>query len=123
MTLNTNFAGIAQRTARLEGSERGLDGMVGLVLVVAGTMIGALSLNELQLFAASSAPRDSFASEGIQAGLGIAVVGAGLTWLIAVLIYLLRIATGRRSWTAPLWGTIFMTVFLVAGFAVMNGVL
>lgn len=123
MTLNTNFAGVAVRSRRLDGSDRGLDGIVGLILVVAGTMIGVLSLNQLELFAASVDPRDSFASGGVQAGFGIAVAGSALTWLIATLTYLIRIAVGRRSWTPPLWGTIFMTVFLVAGFAVMNGVL
>ncbi len=123
MTLNTNFAGVAVRSRRLDGSDRGLDAIVGLILIVAGTMIGVLSLNQLQLFAASVDPRDAFASGGVEAGFVIAVVGSALTWLIATLTYLVRIAVGRRSWTPPLWGTVIMTVFLVAGFAVMNGVL
>ena len=123
MTLNTNFAGVAVRSRRLDGSDRGLDAIVGLILVVAGTMIGVMSLNQLQFFAASVDPRDAFASGGVEAGFVIAVVGSALTWLIATLTYLIRIAVGRRSWTPPLWGTVIMTVFLVAGFAVMNGVL
>jgi len=123
VTLNTNFAGVTARSRRLDGSDRGLDAIVGLILVVAGTMIGALSLNQLQLFAASVDPRDLFASGGVEAGLVIAVVGSALTWLIATLTYLVRIAVGRRSWTPPLWGTIIMSTFLVSGFAVMNGVL
>jgi len=86
-------------------------------------MIGVMSLNQLQLFAASVDPRDSFASGGVEAGFVIAVVGSAVTWLITTLTYLIRIAVGRRSWTPPLWGTIIMTVFLVAGFGVMNGVL
>lgn len=123
MTLNTNFAGVAVRSRRLDGSDRGLDAIVGLILIVAGTMIGVLSLNQLQLFVASVDPRDAFASGGVEAGFVIAVVGSALTWLIATLTYLVRIAVGRRSWTPPLWGTVIMSVFLVAGFAVMNGVL
>jgi len=123
VTLNTNFAGVAVRSRRLDGNDRGLDAIVGLILLVAGTMIGVLSLNQLQLFAASVDPRDAFASGGVEAGFVIAVVGSALTWLIATLTYLVRIAVGRRSWTPPLWGTVIMTVFLVAGFAVMNGVL
>lgn len=123
MTLNTNFAGAAIRSLRLDGSDRGLDAIVGLILLVTGTMIGVLSLNQLQLFAASVDPRDSFASGAVEAGFVIAVVGSALTWLITSLTYLFRIAVGRRGWTSPLWGIIIMTVFLVAGFAVMNGVL
>jgi len=123
VTLNTNFAGASIRSLRLDGSDRGLDAIVGLILSVAGTMIGVLSLNQLQLFAASLETGNFFAAEAVQAGFVIAIVGAGLTWLISIVTYLLRIAVGRRSWTAPLWGTIIMTVFLIAGFGVMNGAL
>jgi hypothetical protein len=123
MTLNTNFAGVAPRSLRLEGTERGLDAIVGLIVLMAGSLIAGLSVVELFNFGQGAEPRDSFAQEVIQLGFVIGVVGTSSVWLISTINFLIRVAVGRRSWTAPLWGIILMTVSLVVGFAIMNGAL
>ena len=120
MTLNANFAGATLLSGRgkLEGPERGLDALVGLVILVAELFIGILSA--YALFAFGDAAVDTSADpEAISVGFGIAVFGGGIIVVVTTLTYLVRMAAGRRSWPAPLWGTILMTVALLIGYAIM----
>ena len=118
MTLNANFAGATVLSGKLEGSERGLDALIGLVILIAELLVGFLGVYALYLYgidASASAP----AAEGAaSAGLTIALFGGGIAVGVSTLIYLVRVATGRRSWLAPLWGGILMSVALVVGYFV-----
>jgi uncharacterized membrane protein YgdD (TMEM256/DUF423 family) len=123
MTLNTNYPGAVRMAGRprLEGPERGLDALVGLVILTAELFIGlTVILGLFDLGTAASATNPS-ASETISAGFAIALFGAAVLVIITTVIYLARVIIGRRSWPAPLWGTILMSVALIIGYAVMAG--
>ncbi len=102
---------------KLEGTERGLDALVGVVILVAEIVIGFLAL--YALYDASMAPPPGADEESLAVGLAIAVVGSLLAVGITTLVYLVRIAIGRRSWTAPLWGTVLMSIALFIGWIIM----
>ena len=123
MTLNSNFAGavrMAPRT-RLEGPERGLDALVGLVILLTELAIGTLSIYALYEAGDAVLATDPSAGEALSAGFAIALFGSALAVLVTTIVYLARVAMGRRSWPAPLWGAILMTVALVVGYVVMAG--
>ena len=111
------YAG-ATRRGRLEGPERALDALIGLVLLVAELLIGllaALALYEFGLSFGSTVPGH------VQFGFAIAVLGGGLIVAITTIVYLVRVIVGRRSWGAPLWGGILMSVAMVIGWFIMSG--
>ena len=56
MTLNANYPGarLGSGRAPLEGSDRGLDALVGLVILVAEVLIGFLAISSLYLFGSST---------------------------------------------------------------------
>lgn len=121
MTLNANFAGAVQMAprGRLEGPERGLDALVGLVILVAELAIGVLGGYALYSTGTSLIESSSSVQESANAGFAIAVFGGGIVVLVTTVVYLARIVAGRRSWPAPLWGTILMSAALVVGYVVM----
>lgn len=121
MTLNANFAGAVQMAPRrmLEGPERGLDGLVGLVILLAELVIGLMSLYALYAAGTGLVESSPGSAEAASAGFAIAVFGSGIVVLVTTIVYLARVAMGRRSWTAPLWGTILMSVALIVGYVVM----
>jgi hypothetical protein len=125
MTLNSNYPGAVRMAPRrrLEGPDRGLDALVGLVILVAELFIGLLSIFALFEAGSAASAADPGASETVNAGFLIALFGSALAVLITTLIYLVRVVVGRRSWPAPLWGTILMTVALLVGYLVMAGTL
>ena len=104
---------------KLESTERGLDSLVGVVIIIASVCIGFLALNAL--YALSMDPPAGSNTEDVAVGLVIAVVGSLLAFGITTLVYLVRIATARRSFTAPLWGLVLMSIFIVIGYFVMGG--
>lgn len=123
MTLNGSYPGAVRMTGRprLEGPERGLDALVGLVILTAELFIGLTAILSLfDLGTAASAANPS-AGETISAGFAVALFGAAIVVIITTVIYLIRVIVGRRSWPAPLWGTILMSVALIIGYAVMVG--
>ena len=106
---------------KLEGQDRGLDALVGLVVMVAVLAIGYYSVIALYELG-TAAPGSSGASEATNTGFILALIGSTVILAIATVIYLVRLATGRRSWTVPFWAGIFMTVVLGVGYFVMvNG--
>ena len=117
MTLNANFPGAVQLASRprLEGPERALDALVGLVIVVTELIVGLLSI--LALYAAGSTSPNYDQAE---AGFAIALFGAGIAFVITTIVYLVRIIVGRRSWSAPLWGLALITAAVIVGFLVMS---
>ena len=123
MTLNSNFAGAVQMAprTRLEGPERALDALTGLVILVAELVIGVLSIYALYTAGTAIVEGGSGSADAASAGFAIAVFGSGILVLITTIVYLVRVAIGRRSWTAPLWGGILMSAVLIIGYVVMAG--
>ncbi|CAN5317801.1 hypothetical protein BH11ACT5_BH11ACT5_13810 [soil metagenome] len=121
MTLNSNYPGAVRMAPRgkLEGPERGLDALVRLVILVAELTIGVLSISALFTAGAAAGSENPGQIDQLEAGYGIALFGAAIIFIITTLIYLVRIVVGRRSWPAPLWGTILMSVAIVIGYVVM----
>jgi len=123
MTLNSSFPGYSGKTRAkniVEGPERGLDALVGLVILLAGLFIGFVAFEAMFAFAEGVAER-SYSPEWAELGIAVALFGGGGIVLIAILVYLVRIARGRRSWTATLWGTLLMSACLVLGYLLILG--
>jgi hypothetical protein len=118
MTLNANFAGARVLSSRLDGPERMLDGLIGLVIIIAVVLIGFMSVYALYVYG-TELGENSARSESASIGFSIAAFGSAIPVAISVLVYLVRIARGTRSWTAPLTGGILMAVALVVGYGVM----
>jgi hypothetical protein len=123
MTLNANFAGatLMPGGGRLAGPDRGLDALIGLVILVAELLIGSQALYALYLAGNAYVETTPSARGGVEAGFAIAMFGTAIAVGFTTLIYLVRIASARRSWRAPLWGAILMTAALFAGYLVMAG--
>jgi hypothetical protein len=120
MTLNSSVSGayLLPPRGRLQGPDRGLDAFVGLVILLAELAIGALSVTAL--YAAGIATNGTASDpSAVEAGFAIALFGGGFVVIVTTLIYLVRVVAGRRSWPAPLWGLILMTVALFVGYLVM----
>lgn len=123
MSLNQNFAGATQLAGRrLDGSDRGLDALVGLVILVAELLIGFLAIYALYLYGLDAlAARAGAARDAAQTGFLIGLVGGIASVAVTTLVYLVRLARSRRSWPAPLWGLALLTVAVVVGYLVMGG--
>ena len=121
MTLNSNFAGPVVRAGRskLRGSERGLDALIGLVILLSQALVGFLTISALFIAGSAEAVTNSSATESISVGLALAFFGSSIIVAITLIVYLVRIATGRASWRAPLVGAILMTVVLIVSYVIM----
>ena len=121
MALTANYPGarLGSGRAPLEGSDRGLDALVGLVILVAEVLIGFLAISSLYLFGLEHAS-DPNAFEGVPVGFLVALIGGAGFVALTTLTYLMRVIRGRRSWTAPLWGAVLMTVSVVTGYFIMT---
>lgn len=102
---------------KLDGPERTLDALIGVIVFIAGLVIGFMAISAL--FSYGSQLPDVQVTEAVNFGFAIALFGGGIVFGIATLIFLVRLATGRRSWTAPLWGTILAGVAIVIGYVIM----
>lgn len=110
--------------ARLTGPERALDGIVGLIVLLAGLSIAVLVLSALWSYGtACDASGGCGSGPALQAGYLIALVGGGLAMLVSAIVYLARLVAGRRSWSAPLVGALLFSVAAVVGWLTMSGVL
>lgn len=123
MTLNSNYPGAVRMAPRgkLEGPERGLDAFVGLVILLAEIAIGLMAIYALYTAGAAAGVDNPATMDQLEAGYGIALFGSGIVVVITTLVFLVRVIAGRRSWPAPLWGLILMTVALLVGYFVMAG--
>lgn len=121
MTLNANFAGAKVLVGRqkLQGSDRGLDVVIGLVILVAEALIGILSISALFAVGSAAISADSSAAGEVTIGFGLALFGSAIIVGITLLVYLVRVATGKRSWRGPLVGAILMTVVISVGYAII----
>jgi hypothetical protein len=123
MSLNQNFAGatLLSGRGRLDGSERGLDALIGLVVFIAELLIGFLVVYALYLYGVDAVATAGATSGSIQAGFLIALVGSGAAFAVTTLVFLVRLVRARRSWPAPLWGLILIAVASIVGYLVMLG--
>ncbi len=121
MTLNANFAGATLLAARqkLQGSDRGLDVLVGLVILIAEALIGVLVVSALFIGATAAIALNPAATEAVSFGLAVAVFGSAIIVGITLLVYLVRVVTRKKSWRGPLVGAILMAVVLVIGYAII----
>jgi hypothetical protein len=124
MSLNQNFSGAALMSGRrkLEGPDRGLDALIGLVIFIAEIVIGFLVVEALYLYGVDAAKTATgSALDDIEGGYLIALIGSSVVVAITTLVFLVRLARGRRSWPAPLWGLILLSAATILGFVVMGG--
>ncbi|MBC7591166.1 MAG: hypothetical protein H7226_09020 [Salinibacterium sp.] len=121
MTLNSNFAGpvVLAGRSKLTGSERGLDALIGLVILLSQALVGFLTVSALFIAGSAEVATNPSATDSISVGFALALFGSSIIVAITLIVYLVRIATGRASWRAPLVGAILMTVVLIIGYAIM----
>ena len=122
MTLNTNFAGAVVLTGRekLTGSDRGLDALIGLVILVSQVLIGFLAVSALFIAGTAEVVSNPSSSDSVSVGFAIALFGSSIIAVITLLVYLVRVAMGRASWRGPFLGAILMTGVLFLGYLVMS---
>ncbi len=104
---------------KLEGQDRGLDALVGLVVLLAQVTIGFLCLSALYAIGTTSPPAGS-TSDSINAGFSVALIGSIGIVALSTIVFLIRVAVGHRSWTAPLWGAIGMCLLILVGYFIMT---
>lgn len=117
--MTINYSAKQGKSTRLEGQDRALDSIIGLIVLLASLTIGASSLNQLYLFGVENVGTPG-AYEGLQIGFLVAAIGSAIAVGITTISYLARIARGRRSWSAPLWGLILMSAALIFGYVTMS---
>ncbi|MEO7122883.1 MAG: hypothetical protein ABJA94_00625 [Rhodoglobus sp.] len=119
MSLNQNFAGPAARRGRLDGADRALDTLVGLVILVVELLIGFLVVYALYLFGVGGGD-SSGVTDNLEGGFAFALVGTVAAVAVTTLVYLVRLARARRSWSSPLWGLILLSVACIVGYFIMQ---
>lgn len=117
MSLNSQFAlpmAAATGRKRLDGSERMLDALIGTVIFVVELLIGNLSIYSLFLLAEQSGTRSA------DFGFLLATAGSGAALVITTIAFIVRVAKGSRSWTAPLTGTLLIGAASFVGYLIGN---
>lgn len=115
------YAGQRPKNAKLDGPERGLDAIIGLILLVAEAMIVATVLVTFYDYGIACDTAGCASIENLQIGFLIALIGGGIPVVITTFVYLGRIIGRRRSWGAPLVGIILFGIAAIIGWSVMNG--
>lgn len=103
----------------LTGQDRTLDALVGLVIVIATLLIGYVSLTALFQYGVTAAEANPSGLDVMEFGWMTALIGGGGLYAITTLVFLGRLVSGRRSWTAAFTGTVLVTASLLVGFAIM----
>lgn len=117
--LNASSAGPTRDPRKLDGPERLLDALIGIIVFLGGLTIVLLGIAELYRIGTAIVER-SGSSEDAEVGFIIAVGGTIFFGGIAALTFLVRLARGHRSWRAPLWGTILASIAQLVGFGIMS---
>ena len=108
------------RRGRLDGTERTLDAVVGVIVLVAEVLIGYVALTALYDYGAAASESGAASIGALETGMLIALVGSGLAFLITTIVFLARLATARRSWGAPAWGLALLTAACIIGYLIMT---
>jgi hypothetical protein len=116
----TLYYGQKPRGARLDGPERALDGFIGLIVLVVEVLVGLLVLSALAEYGMDAETAGTADPESLMFGVALATVGSGIVFVITTIVYLVRLATARRSWPAPLWGLILIAVACLVGWLIMT---
>ncbi len=117
----TIYAGPRRKGMKLDGPERALDGLIGLILLVAEVIIALLVVFTLVGYGeACDASGQCATGDGLQFGFLIVLIGGGLAVVITTFVYLGRLVAGRRSWGAPLTGLILFLITAAIGYLVMS---
>ena len=106
---------------KLDGPERTLDALIGTIVWVVGLVVGFLAIGALYEYGLAATAANPSDVEAMNFGLSVAAYGGGIIYGIATLIFLVRLASGRRSWRAPLWGGILVAAAVVVGYIIMVG--
>jgi len=120
MTLNATFRETRGDPRALDGPDRTLDAIVGTVVLATEFLIVLLGISELYRIGVAIVAGGA-TSGAAEAGFLIALIGSIGIVAITTIAFLVRLARGRRSWTAPLWGTILASAALIFGFLLMSG--
>jgi hypothetical protein len=120
MTLNATFRETRSDPRALHGPDRTLDAIVGTVVLATEFLIVLLGISELYRIGVAIVAGGA-TSGAAEAGFLIALIGSIAIVAITTIAFLVRLARGRRSWTAPLWGTILASAALIFGFLLMSG--
>jgi hypothetical protein len=115
----TLYYGQRPRGARLEGPERALDAFIGLIVLAVEILVGLLVLAALSEFGMTAEATGAADADALTFGIVLAVFGSGIVFVITTIVYLVRLATAKRSWPAPLWGLILVSVSCVVGYLIM----
>ena len=116
----TLYYGQKPGRARLSGPERALDGFIGLIVLVVEVLVGLLVLIALGDYAMAAEETGVANVDALTVGAVIAVLGSGIVFVITTIVYLVRLATAKRSWPAPLWGLILVSASCVIGYLIMS---
>jgi hypothetical protein len=116
----TLYYGQKPRGARLDGPERALDGFIGLIVLVVEVLIGLLVLFALNDYAVACASSGCQSIDNLEGGYFIALIASGTVFVITTIVYLVRLATAKRSWPAPLWGLILISAACTVGWFIMG---
>jgi hypothetical protein len=115
----TLYYGQKPRGARLDGPERALDGFIGLIILVVEVLVGLLVLSALAEYGMAAEAAGTADADALMFGVVLAVFGSGIVFVITTIVYLVRLATARRSWPAPLWGLILISASCTIGYLIM----
>jgi hypothetical protein len=115
----TLYYGQKPRGARLDGPERALDGFIGLIVLVVEALIGLLVLFALNDYATACSSSGCQSVEALESGYFIALIASGTAFVITTIVYLVRLASAKRSWPAPLWGLILVSAACTLGWIIM----
>ncbi len=83
-------------------------------------LVGLLVLSALGEYGMASDAAVASDGDALTFGVVLAVFGSGIVFVITTIVYLARLATARRSWPAPLWGLILVSVSCVIGYLIMS---
>ncbi len=116
MSLNQNFSGATLMRGRkkLDGPDRALDVLIGLVIIIVELLIGFLAVDALYQTAAA------LATTTASIAFFVALIGASIAFVITTIIYLVRISRGARGWAAPLWGLVLLSAATILGYLIMS---
>lgn len=118
-TLNASTLGRPADPRRVDGPDRTLDALIGLIVFAASVTILLLGISELYRVGTAIVDR-SGNSESLEVGFLIAVGGTILFGGITTLSFLVKLARGHRSWKTPLWGAILGSAAQFIGFLIMT---